>query len=65
MALEVLRGQGAHILQQRPIRRRELVPGAAVEQVQVAACDGVAFLLEELDEVGADVALVSGDEDAH
>ena len=39
--------------------------GAAVEQTEIAADDVVTFLLQDVDQMAADVALVTSDEDLH
>jgi len=65
MALEVPGRQRANVLVQIDVGRDNFVPGAAVEEPDIAPGYAMARLLEDVDEVGADVPFVSGDEEAH
>ena len=55
----------ADVLDQLPVGLDHGLPVASLEEVEVAADDGVAFLLEQVDQVGPDIALMAGDEDFH
>src|SRR5437899_3617826 len=55
----------ADVGQQLDVGGDRLLPLAAVEQVEVDSGHGVAVLLQQVDQVGADVALVTGDENSH
>ena len=55
----------ADILDQLPVGYDEGLPVAAFEKVDVAADDGVAFLLEDVDQVGPDVTAMACGENFH
>ena len=65
VALEVVRGERAHVLRELPVGGGERLPAAALEEADVAAGDVVAGGLEDRGQVRADVAAVAGDEDLH
>ena len=53
------------ILDQFPVGCDERLPVAAFEEVEVAADDGVAFLLEDIDQVGSDITAMACGENFH
>jgi len=65
MSFEIFGRERANVLVEIDVRRDDFVPGAALEESDIAAGYAMARLLEDVDEVGANVAFVSGDEDAH
>ena len=55
----------ADVLDQLTVGLDEGLPVAALEEVEVAADDGVAFLLEDVDQVGPDVTAMACGENFH
>ena len=55
----------ADVFDQLPVGLDEGFPVAALEQVEVAADDGVALLLEDVDQVGPDVTAMACGENVH
>ena len=55
----------ADVLDQSAVGLDHRLPVAALEQPEVAADDGVALLLEQVDQMGPDVALMASDKDFH
>ena len=47
----------ADVLDEFPVGLDHGLPVAALEEAEVAADDGVAFLLEQVDQMGPDIAL--------
>src|SRR4029077_3574429 len=64
-AFEVAWRELAHIAHDLAVRRCQTLPGAAFEQVEVTTGDVVTGLLQQPDEMRADIAPVTGDEDLH
>ena len=65
LAFEVAQGQRPHVADDLAIGRGQLLPVAALEQVEIAAGDVMPRLPQQLDEMGADIAAVTGDENLH
>jgi hypothetical protein len=65
VAFEHPRVERPHIGDQLPVGSGARLPGTAREQVEVNAGDAVAALLQQVDQVDADVSLVTGDQDTH
>ena len=55
----------ADVLDQLAVGLDQGLPVAALEEVEVAADDGVALLLEDVDQVGSDVTAMACDENFH
>ena len=55
----------ADVLDELPVGLDHGLPVAALEETEVATDDGVAFLLQQVDQVSPDVASMAGDKDFH
>jgi hypothetical protein len=55
----------AHVLDKLSVGCDQGLPVAAFEEVDVASDDGVAFALEDVDEVGSDVTAMACGENFH
>src|SRR5579883_2767830 len=65
MPREILDGDGANVLGEVAVGRDDTFPSASLEQAEIASGHRVAGLLEQIDEVRADIALVARDEHFH
>jgi hypothetical protein len=54
-----------NIFSQFSVDRNDLLPCTVIEQAQIASGDGVASLLEEINEMSPDIATMTGDENFH
>src|SRR6266404_4341008 len=65
LAFEVARGQRPHVADDLAVGRGQRLPAAALEQVEIATGDVMPRVLQQPDEMGADIAAVTGDENLH
>jgi len=64
-AIEVVGLDPANILDKLPVGFDLGLPVASLIEIEIAADDGVTFLLEEIDEMSSDETLMASDEDFH